>query len=221
MAWTSAVSDLRARLSDGDTDKYNWRKTVFGAVDGANVRFKTFEFRRVTDFSAVSPTPATGVYVDGTLQVIAPGNDFPESGEFILTTAPNQGQAIEASYYSQWFKTDELTVFLVDAANWCGYSGSFDALPGGLQSAALDYCMSLAYQKLALKFAKYYSEMYRVEDSQSEERDRLVAAYETASEKSFETAEKKRKSYYTRADMNEAPASRSLPGAVRRVEPNR
>ena len=64
MQWSTSVADLRAWLNDGPTDKLVSRKRCLGRIDGSNKIFKTFEFRRVTDFTTA--TSPFGVYVGPT-----------------------------------------------------------------------------------------------------------------------------------------------------------
>src|SRR4051812_40061779 len=104
MSWSTAVSDLRRKLADNTTDKLSWRKTVFGQLDGTNHSFKTYERRRVTDFSTIIPSDdpgPVGVYVDN-IKVQVTSDDV-VVGQFVLETAPNNGSRIEATYYNQWF----------------------------------------------------------------------------------------------------------------------
>ena len=112
--WTTALQDLRNHLSDGATDRYHFRKRCFGEIDGTNTRFKTFEFRRVTDF-----TQEEGVYINGVLQPASGvSSDSLIPGEFILQTAPSDGSIVEASYYTQWFLDSELEDFLKQSSRW-------------------------------------------------------------------------------------------------------
>lgn len=217
MSWTEALSDLRTLLSDHSTDKLRHRKSVFGTVDGTNKRFKTYEYRRVTNF--VSDVEPLGVFVDGNLASIV--CDIPVVGEFVLVTAPTSGQTVEASYYSQWFIDSELEVFLKDATNWIGTVTEYQGIPQGLRPAALKYAEGEAYQKLAMKYTEWYSQMYRLEDQQAKERDAIIKSYMDASEASFERARENRKSYYERQDQGLAPRSKSIAGAIPVVQPRR
>ena len=79
MAWTTSLADLRKLLNDGPKDKLRYRKRVIGIQNGANLIFKTFEFRRTE--SLVGATAPVGVYVDDT-PVTVVSDDVP-SGEFV------------------------------------------------------------------------------------------------------------------------------------------
>ena len=85
--WLTPRQDLRINLSDGPTDRYRFRQRVFGEVNGSNIRFKTFDIRRITDFTV---TP--GIFLNGVLQDISyVASDSVFTGEFLVTTAPVDG----------------------------------------------------------------------------------------------------------------------------------
>jgi hypothetical protein len=161
MAWLTAKQDLRILLSDGPTDRFCFRKQVFGELNGSNTRFKTFDFRRVTNFLQ---TP--GVFLNGNLLATsAVSADNPYNGEFILQTPPIDGDLLEANYYIQWFLDSELDDFLQQAALWT--LGTFDVtqVSNGLIPACKKYAAAEAYLKMAMKWRDYLSSGFKVEDA--------------------------------------------------------
>lgn len=216
MSYLTAIPDLRVFLSDNDKDKLFWRKRCIGSPDGSNKRFKTFEFRRLTDFTtSVSPYL---VFVDGVAATV--DTDSTESGDFILHTAPAQAAVVEATYYTHWFLDTELIVFLTQAMNWLGFGDDYTKTAGGLVPALQEYASHLAYKKLALRWAVHLSETYRLEDASDDQSFKIVDTYNKASSDALKNAETKRKSFYTRQDQAEAPLFRSVAGVVFDVPPN-
>lgn len=220
MAWATALTDLRVKLSDSATDKLRAFKRVFGDVDGSNKRFKTFEFRRVTDFStAVSPL---GVYVNGSLISSASiATDDTASGFFTFVTAPSASDVIEASYYVQFFLDSELQSFLRLSTQWLGLGDDYNNITLGLQPAALQYAASEAYQKLAARFSEHLSETYRLEDMPDVQRQALISEYKNAAAQAREQAHGLRDEYYKRQGQPLAPLFAVNRGFVRNVVPNR
>lgn len=217
MSWASAVSDLRTQLSDSATDKLRYRKRCFDQSNGVNTKFKTFEFRRITNFTA--PTAPEGVYVDGIAAAVTA--DVPAIGEFTLSVAPTDGQVVECTYYIQWFLDAELTVFLAMAANWLGFSGDFNNILDGLKPSALKYACADAYQKLSLRWAEHLSETYRLEDGQDPKRMDIVSSYRTAANDSRKEAENLRDHFYKRQGRALQPLFASIRGNVSEPTPKR
>lgn len=219
MSWDTAVSDIRMLLSDGPTDKLMWRKQVLGQLDGTNTKFKTFEFRRVTDFT-VAPTDATGVFVDDALQTVTA--DDLVSGGFTLSAAPTNGQTITATYYVQWFTDAELTQFVTSAAEWSGYVDSFTSVPEGLRPASKEYAASQAFQKLSLRFAMNLAETYQLYDAPDQKRFDPVKAYADIAKQKMDLAFRLRDDFYkNRQGQALAPRSGVVRGRVRDVAPKR
>ena len=218
MPWNTAVNDLRTLLSDGPTDKYSFRKKCFGEVNGTNLMFKTFEFRRITNFTT-SVLPL-GVYVDG---IIVPASglasDYPDTGEFFFASAtgsiPQNGSVVEASYYIQWFLDSELTDFLGVASNWLINTVDFTQVIQGLQPSALKYAAAEAYLKMSMKWKIFYSEMYKVEDEPKKPGFGPSDAYYKMSEVFREEALKSRDEYYTRQGRSLQPLFGSVLGNIR------
>lgn len=212
--WTTSLADLRNFLSDNPDDRYNSRKRCFGEVNGVNLNFRTFEFRRITDFTtAVAPL---GVYV-GSVRLDPAGitEDFVNTGEFTLAVAPADGSVVEASYYNQWFLDDELTTFLRLSAAWAAGSTEPENTPNGLIMPTLKYAAAQCYTKMAQRWRTYLSEMYRVEDEPKKPGTGPVADFIKMAEAFAKQAEDERKLFYSRSDRNESPLFGAVVGNVR------
>jgi hypothetical protein len=215
MTWTSPISDLRTLLSDGPTDKLRAFKTVFGVQNGTNTTFKTFEFRRITDFSSSGTAFPLGVCVNGVLYPAASVTvDDPETGFFSLAAAPSATYQLLATYYTQWFLDAELDQFLVEASNWLGSDSVYANTVDGLKTAALKYAAHTAYQKLSLKYAENITDTYRTQDSPDESKNPVVDAYQKAATQSLKEAYQARDDYYKRKGQAFAPNSVSIGGTV-------
>ncbi len=220
MAWTTAVTDLRNLLSDNPNDRLRFRQRCFGEVNGVNRNFKTFEFRRVTDFTdAEFPL---GVFING--EILSSSDisfDSPQTGIFTIGSAsgdaPVDGELVEASFYVQWFLDAELDQFLQDAGNWAVSSSDYTALGGGLISAALDYAAHRAYQKMAQRWRDFISNTFKVEDQPRESGTSPTDEFVKLSESFLKSAEEKRKSFYSRQDRNEQPLFANVVGTVRNL----
>lgn len=216
--WTTAVADLRVQLSDQPDDRYNSQKQCFGQVDGSNLTFRTFEFRRVTDFTtAAAPL---GVYLNGVrLDPSAIVVDYVNTGEFMLaaSAAPTGGQVVDASYYTQWFLDSELETFLVIASRWLDSGSDYTQTPGGLIPAVIKYACGEAYDKMAQKWRTWQSEMYRVEDEPKKPGTGPVESFIKMAQEFHEQAETLRKTYYTRQDRNLQPLFGQVIGNVRQM----
>ena len=210
MSWATSRLDLRRLLSDGEKDKLRHRKRVFGNIDGTNATFKTFEFRRLTDFT--SATSPEGVYVNS-VAVPVTSDDQSNTGEFVLTTAPVDGDVVDATYFIQWFLDEEIDGFLQDAANWIGNTIA-DDIPPGLRPAALHYGAQEAYQKLALRWAEYISEVYRLEDAPRDSSFKMVEQYEKSAQDMHKKSFDLRDDYYKRSGRSLQPLFGIVQGAV-------
>lgn len=220
MAWNTAVADLRLKLSDTPLDKLRAYKRVFGQIDGVNAVFKTFEYRRVTDFTlAAAPL---GVYLNGVrLSTAGIASDDLQTGFFTLASAPAAGSVLEATYYVQFFFDENLTDFLRFATQWLGLGTDYNSIPSGLQGAALQYAAAEAYQKLAMRFSEHLSETYRLEDAPDAERFKLVDEYKRMSDDCRASATTLRDQYYTRQGQSLQPLFAVNRGRVRDVAPPR
>lgn len=204
MSWTNAISDLRNLLSDNTTDKYRYRKKVFGEINGTNTYFKTFEFRRLTNFT--TSTFPLGVYIDGVFQnTSAISSDSTSTGDFVLTTAPTGRAKIEATYYIQWFLDSEIQGFLKLASNWLGFSDDFSNISEALRPAALKYASAEAYQKLCLKWAEHLSEIFLLNDAPVNKDMSPVDKYRQLSLDFRKEAEEAAKFTYSRSAQNYQP----------------
>lgn len=217
MSWTTANVDIRRILSDGPKDKLRHRKRVFGKIDGTNTKFKTLEFRRLTTLvGAVAPE---GAYVDGVLAAVT-SDDFSNTGEFTLTTAPVDGEVVEATYFIQWFLDTEIDGFAQDAANWLGFGLAVD-IPPGLRPAAIHYAAQEAYLKLAVRWAEELSETYRLEDAPSDGAFEVVDKYRQIAMDMHKKSMALRDDYYTRSGKTKQPSFGIIAGAVKDPMPKR
>lgn len=221
-AWTTAVTDLRNYISDGPTDKLAWRKQVVGDANGTDLVFKTYEYRRITDFTtAAAPL---GVYLNGTLidNVTGIAADDLATGTFTLTAAPSNTDRLEAAYYYQFFLDPELVIFLTQASQWIGVSGSdYTMVSELLRPAALDFGAAKAYQKAATLLATQFANVYSITNIPSDESYKIIDSYIKASESYMKSAEAARSGVYTRQDQAKAPLFVNIGGVVRDVPPNR
>jgi len=222
MSWTTAVSDLRTKLSDNATDRLRAFKRVFGDINGVNTIFKTFEFRRITDLTAA--TGFLGVYKNGVR--LNPSTDLISddivTGYFQLAHAPVAGDMIEATYYSQYFLDSELQSFLRLASNFLAAGDEYTQIIGGLQTAALTYASAEAYQKLALRVADTFADTYKMQDMPDGEREKIIIQFKKSSEDARAEAMKLRNDYYeNRQGQALAPLWGNSLGGVLDVAPNR
>jgi hypothetical protein len=217
--WANPILDIRKILSDGPTDKLRYRKQVMNMPDGTNLVFKTFEMRRVSALAGADGSPI-GVFVNGTLATV--DSEDLTSGEFKLHTAPTEGQSILATYYVQWFTDAELTEFLIQAAEWIGVADSYATLTEDLRPAAKEFAASVAYQKLAAKFAENLAETYQTFDAPDQKRFDPVSAYMKMSDSKMKRAVQLRDDVYTgRKGQAGAPRSATISGRVRDVPSGR
>jgi hypothetical protein len=222
MAWLTSNADLRIALSDGPADKLMFNKQVFGTQNGVNTMFKTFEFRRVTDFSASGNDATLGMYINSIL-VAASGivADDPTVGVVKLLTPPANTDQVTAAYYIQWFTDAELSEFLIQSCNWIGVSQDPSLMDPGLIPSALQYSCYQAYKKLSLRYAMNAGETFRLEDSADPKKMSVVAAYQAAASAALKDATTLRNDFYTRKGMAKAPNFISIAGSVTDVTPRR
>lgn len=219
MPWTTAKTELRELLNDNDNDKLRFRKRVIGAVNGTNVIFKSLEFRRITNFT--SSSLPFGVFVNDSATAAPVTADFPEVGSFQLTTAPVNGEFVEATYYVQYFLDSELEVYLKNACRYIQSADDYTQIPPGLQPCALKYAAADAYEKLASKFQEHLSDTYRTEDAPDEKKTSLVTEYRELALKYREESATLRAQFYKRQDQALAPLTANNLGAVVDVPPRR
>jgi hypothetical protein len=217
MIWTTSSTDLRSIISDGPLDKYNFRKTVFGTLNGTNKSFKTLEQRRVTDLTTA--TAPLGVFVNDVAATVT--SDNPIEGEFTLTTAPNNGDKIEVSYYNQWFLDAEIFVFLQTATQWCLGVDDVTSVASGLRPSVLHYAAGEAYKRLSLFFARTMSATYKSEDQSGPALHPQAKIYFDSAVAEVKLAETLRAQFYTRNDQYKAPLFRTLSGRVPSTQPKR
>ncbi len=219
MSWTTAISDVRIELSDGPTDKLRWRKQIIGQQDGSNLYFKTFESRRVSTLVGGNGSPV-GVFVNDVVATV--DTEDLESGQFVMHTAPANGDLVRATYYIQWFTDTEITQFLTQAAEFTLGVDDYTMITGGLLTAAKKFTLGCAYQKLVLRFAQNISETFQLFDVPDEKRFDPIATYSKIAESMFKLAFELRDDVYKdRQGRAKAPIARTMRGRVRDVPPNR
>lgn len=229
MSWTTAASDLRTMLSDNSKDKHCYRKKVLGNLDGVNTRFKTLEFRRLQNFKKDTPStdpdatvPPLGVWKNGTLLTVADiADDYKDTGDFSLVTAPQNTDTLEASYFAQWFTDDEIIQFLRVACNWLALGDDYSNIEPGLRPAALKYGAAEAYQKLSSRWAQMLSEQYLMADAMEKGRFNPVDAWMRSSELARKEAYKTRDDFYGRSGQSNIPFAGSIQGRVSNPVPER
>jgi hypothetical protein len=214
---TTATNDLRTLASDGPQDRIRYRTKVFGNQDGVNVTFKTFEQRRVTNFT--TPTAPVGIYLNGVLQTCTLDDII--TGEFQVPVAPQNSDTLEATYYYQWFFDAELQTFLKNSAQSLIASADPTQIIDGLQPAALHYATAEAYEKMAARWAERASEVYQLQDAPVRGTEGPVKSFLALASAYTAKADKLRDDYYERQGMALSPNFISLSGNVGAITPCR
>ena len=212
MGWSStavAISSLRDVLLDNVTDKLASNKKVIGVIDGSNLTFKTFEYRRVTDFTTnAGSTFPLGVYKDGTQIALNKITvDDISSGTFKIdvSVVPSGRSSITATYYYQWFLDSELDTWLQNASTWMGLGSTYINIPDGLNASALDFAAREAYRAAAMKYMIRMREVYQLEDAPDESTMKQVDAFRSMAKDYMDSSQQLRKQYYQRQDQFESP----------------
>lgn len=218
MPYLTGRQDLTIRISDGPTDRLNYQKRCFGAVNGTNLNFKTFDARRYTKF-----TQQPGVLINGIVQ----GPQFityddPISGQFILdpSIVPVDGDVVEATYYSRYFLDAELDNALQMSSRILFSTDHISDIPLGLVPAAIEYAAANCYKKLAERFATMISSGYKVEDAPSDQDKGPVQYYTDMANGAFAEVDKMITLFYTRQGQNRQPLIGVAIGRVRNVVGN-
>lgn len=227
MGWIdspTAIQALRALLFDGPADKYCSNKKVLGTIDGINGIFKTFEYRRVNNFTtAIFPQ---GVFKNGIqVPLVNITSDDLPSGTFVLngSAIPTQTgrDVITASYYYQWFVDPELDTFLQHASTWLGLGTTYINIDNGLNASALRFAAQEAYEAAAMKYSVRASETYKLEDAPSEDILKAISAFKDMADSFMEKAKELRDDFYTRQGQSLSPLFNLSLGRVRDPSPRR
>jgi hypothetical protein len=203
-------------------DKRVVNKKVLGVVDGVNITFMTFEYRRVQNFTtAVFPY---GLFINGvqvpTANVVNDDNE--DTGVFQLTTTiPGARDTFTATYNYQWFQDSDLDGFLQTASNWLGLTSNYIAIPDGLNPAAIDFAAREAYRSAASKYMTRLSNVFQLEDAPSEEVIKAADSWKEMAQDFLDSAQTMRASYYSRQDQFESPLFALGTGRVRDPVPRR
>jgi hypothetical protein len=217
-----ARKKLRNILSDGDKDKYVYRKKIYGTQDGVNVFFKTFEKRRVTNFTDPSLSFPLGVWKNNVRLTVSDFvYDDPLSGEFQFAVAPTNSDLIEATYYHQDFLDSDLDEFLESATQWLKLGTDITKVPDGLIPAAIHYAAQEAYARLALWHSRRLAEIYLTEDLPDEQTRSAQNSYLQMSQYFHKKAIELRDSYYSGAGQENAPLFGVVAGNISDITPKR
>ena len=220
MSWTTSTEDLRKLLADESNQKLAWRKVVFGDVDGVNKTFKTFEYRRITDFSSSDTAAPLGVFVNGVQIPVA--TDYPDVGEFVVSQASDvaEGVTIGATYYVQWFLDSELDTYILNGIHQVSMD-QVENVPFALRNAVLQYAAGDSYSNLALRYTRVMGDHYRVNDLPREYAQEMAERYRTLAKEAYELAQKLRDDYYTRQGQSLQPLFATVLGAAPNPQPKR
>jgi hypothetical protein len=225
MGWADAATAyiaLRNLIKDNDQDKICSTKAVLGELNGSNKTFKTFEYRRLTDFASSGTAWPLGIYQNGTLiSSTAVARDDLDSGTFELNTAPTDRDSIRASYYYHWFTDAELESFLQNASTWLGNGSNYLLVVDGLNAALLRFAAQEAYVAAAMKYSTRMSEVYKLEDAPSEEILKALDAFRDMAKGFMKDATALRDDYYTRQGQPKAPNYAFSLGQVTDPQPRR
>lgn len=220
MSWSSAITDVRTLISDGATDKLRYRKEIFGNIDGSNVTFKTFEMRRITNFTTAAGT-TLGVFDVTTATKLTVTSDDVESGELVVSSAPPAGDSIRATYYVQWFNDAEIIQFLATASEWIQGTDDYTTIANNLQPAAKHFAAGSAYQKLSLRFAQNLAEQFQLYDAPDQKRFDPISVYDKLAKGMFKLAfELRDDTYKNRQGQALAPLFGTVKGRMKDVPPN-
>jgi hypothetical protein len=222
--WQTAKDELRALLNDLPNDRYCYRKKIFGLINGENKSFKTFEFRRTTNFADADISAAPlGVYLGGVrLESDAIELDDLITGELTLAEAPiDEGKELTATYYYQWFLDEELSDFLTAASRWLLLGSDYTSIPDGRSQAALYFAAKDALRKMAMRFALRASNTFLLEDLPKKESLEISKVYAEMAGVYEKSASKYRDDYYKKSGQSLAAFSLSNWGAAGDVTPRR
>lgn len=218
---TQARVSLRVLIGDDENSKYSHKKKVYGKINGTNKVFRTFNVKRITDFTKANQFPV-GIYLNNSLipssQVV---KDDVISGEFELSIAPGVNDVLEASYYYQDFLDDELDGFLKNSSFWLGYDGTIASVPNGLLPALLHYSAHEAFMRMSHLTMRRLSDVYKSEDQINEEERKQSSFYFEMSERFLEMAIELRNSFYSGKGQENKPSFSIIRGRHRNVEPQR
>ena len=206
--WTTYLSDLRTLLNDNVSDRLAYRKKCFGTCDGTNTVFKTFEFRRITNFTTAVPG-TYGVFING-VQVLAANIAYDDtaSGEFSFKptfqpTGPTQ--VVTASYYTEQFLDTELTDLVQRAVQSLGLGLVIANVDPALWDAVLNYAASEGMKKLALRWTQRASDVFLLEDIPKQESLKIAESYTGLAGQYYKNSIQMRDDFYTRQGQTLAP----------------
>lgn len=225
MGWSSsavAIGILRDILFDNASDRLCANKKVIGTIDGTNLIFKTFEYKRTTNFTtAVFPL---GLFKDGVqLALNKITSDDVATGVFKIDSSvvPSGRSAITATYYFQVWVDAELDNYLQNASNWLGYGSTYTNLPDGLNASALDFSAREAYRAAAMKYTQQMSDVYKLEDADVDSMTKAIDTFRSLAKDFMETSKELRDDFYTRQGQSLSPLFNLSLGKVTDPTPRR
>lgn len=223
---STAITALRELVKDNLTDKLAFNKQLVSpAVDGVNLIFKSFEQRRLTNFTqSASFAFPLGVYINGTnIGFGKVTNDDIESGILALdaSVVPNNRDSVRATYYYQWFIDSELDQFFQNASNWLTLGPIYINVPDGLNIALLRFAAQEAYTAVAAKYMVRMSQVYKMEDAPNEDVLKSIQGFKDLASSFMKDATQLRDDYYTRAGQSLQPLFSLGLGGVRDPVPRR
>lgn len=213
--WTSAQvarDDLRRYVNDGAQDRPIKQKLVFGAVNGQNTKFTTFDDRLVA-----SSFVATVDFVPVTATL-----DDPVMGDFTLASAPLNGSQVRAKYFFQYFLDSDLDEALQMAAIECIESDDITQVTFGLKPAALNFGGHFAYTKMAIRWAQRMSSKFLLEEEPTQEDlQQRPAHFLKIAGDMYKHAVLMRDAFYMRNGRRNAPAVAVNKPRLRAIAPRR
>lgn len=223
MSWSDPRGDLRRLLADTDSDHLIKEKKVFGAIDGSNRTFYTFDDRLLASgYQSVCAKPLRLFYDQA--EVAASGIHVTDQlrGEFQVMSMPAAGTEVLASYYYQNHLDTELDFYMQQAVLQMNATSTSN-VQDGLQQATLQYAASLAYQRLAERWMRRKSEQWMLHDEPARNAaDEASKFYQDMAKQALEMALALRKSFYDlRMDQGRQPAYALLARTPRPYTPRR
>jgi len=199
MEWTNAIDTLRRFLGDGPTDKSFWRQKMLGEANGTNKEFKIFNTRVVVVVSPATPvfhvngTVATGAVTDAIQSIVT------------LTTAPINGDTVEATGYFQYWLDGDMEEFLKRASEQIIEGENYENIQEGLRAAAQHLAASCAYNNLASRFTENRSSQYQLSERGEKGKD-MVAGFIDLAKWHQKEGLAKRDEFYKRLGRRAEPA---------------
>lgn len=198
--WATPLADLRMFLRDTSNDLLVKDKKCFGATNGQNRTFYTFDDRLVASGNqSVCDVPLRVFWDVGTgpEEVAASGILVTDQirGEFQLMLVASGGD-LRATYHYQRWSDSELNMFLQQAANQVSADTSSD-IALGLQLPAMNFAASMAYTSLAQRLQQRKADQFLLQDEpMRKEAESLIGFYKDESTRMMQDALTLRAAFY-------------------------